>query len=89
LTPNEAAACYDVIMSASDRRLRAQGRRSRASLSKARLRPTEEDLTPVRGPEAISLACRLTVESWSLSGRPEPTYKRQQIPCRFVPGRLT
>lgn len=47
----------------------------------------ETDLSPVAGAEAISLVTRLTRESWSLTGRPEPEYVRSAIPCRFVPRR--
>jgi hypothetical protein len=76
-------------MSASERQKRAEARRTRAVLNKARLNATETDLSPIWGAEAIALAVRLTMESWSLTGQPEPNYARSQIPCRFVPGRLT
>jgi hypothetical protein len=76
-------------MSAEQRRARAEARRHRATLRKTQLRPIEDDLSPVRGAAALSLVHRLTKESWSMSGRDEPVYTRDQIPCRFVPGRLT
>jgi hypothetical protein len=76
-------------MGDSDRQKRAEARRSRAVLNRTQLRAAEADLSPVSGADAISLAVRLTTESWSLAGRPEPQYPRHQIPCRFVPGRLT
>jgi len=76
-------------MSGRDRRTRAELRRSRAMLVKTRLQPVEEDLSPIRGSDAISLVHRLTRESWSVSGRDEPTYSRKEIPWRFVRGRLT
>jgi hypothetical protein len=71
------------------RRARAEDRLTRAILHRTRLSSEEVDLSPIRGAEAISLVARLTRESWSLAKREEPKYSRQQIPCRFVPGRLT
>jgi hypothetical protein len=76
-------------MDDAERRPRAEDRKRSAVLSKSRLGEPERDLTPIRGADAISLVTRLTRESWELSGRPLPTYSRRQIPCRFVPGRLT
>jgi hypothetical protein len=72
-------------MSDSDRRARAEARRSRTILRKSRLQATEEDLSPVRGAEAVSLVYRLTREAWSLAGMEEPSYTRQETPWRFVP----
>lgn len=77
------------LNSAAARRARADARRDRATLRKTVLLPVESDLSPIEGPEAVSLVARLTRESWSLSGSTAPTYTRQQIPCKFVPGRLT
>jgi hypothetical protein len=76
-------------MSTSERQKRAEARRTRAVLNKTHLNATEADLSPISGANAISLAVRLTIESWSLTGEPEPDYTRDRIPCRFVPGRLT
>jgi hypothetical protein len=76
-------------MDDAERQSRAEDRKRRAVLHKSHLRGVERDLTPVRGADALSLVTRLTRESWGLSGRPLPTYSRRQIPCRFVPGRLT
>lgn len=76
-------------MSDAARRERAEARRARAVLRKSRLGPFEADLSPVSGAEALSLVHRFTVESWALSRREQPTYTRDQIPWRFVPGRLT
>lgn len=45
----------------------------------------ETDPAPVTGAEAVSLVWRLTQQAWSLSGQPMPTYRRDQIPFRFVP----
>lgn len=68
-----------------DRRARAEARGTRALLRRTSLQSTEADLSPLRGPEAVSLVHRLTLESWSLAGRSQPDYLRQAIPCRFVP----
>ena len=67
------------------RRRRAEARRARAVLYKTCLSPRERDLAPVRGPDAVSLVLHLTRESYSLAGLAEPSYAREQIPCRFVP----
>ena len=72
-----------------DRRLRAESRRIRATLRKTVLQAREEDLSPVYGGEALSLVDRLTLESWSLSGREFPAYTRAHTPYRFVHGRPT
>jgi hypothetical protein len=73
----------------ADRRARAEARRGRIVLRKARLQAVEEDLSPVRGAEAVSLVHRLTREAWSLSGKPEPAYSRRETPWRFVPRAAT
>jgi hypothetical protein len=73
-------------MSDTERRQRAEQRRQRAVINRARLGEVEPDLHPIRGVEAISLVTRLTRESWSLSGRPWPEYTRSETPYRFVPG---
>jgi hypothetical protein len=72
-----------------ERRRRAEARRGRTILRKTRLLRREHDLNSLRGPEAVALVARLTAESWSLSGRELPSYTRDTIPVRFVPGRLT
>jgi len=72
-----------------ERRVRAEARRARAVLRKDTLRAREHDFDPIFGPAALSLATRLTDESWSLSGLPWPSYTRQEIPCRFVRWRPT
>jgi hypothetical protein len=78
-----------ISMSDADRRLRAQARYSRAILRKGRLQGREDDLSPLSGPDAVALVQQLTAESWSLAGLPVPTYTRDRIPWRFVPGRRT
>jgi hypothetical protein len=62
---------------------RAKARSTRITLRKARLGEPEPDLDP--GSEAISLVSRLTRTSYSLAGRPTPTYTRATIPYKFVP----
>jgi hypothetical protein len=73
-------------MDTDDRRQRAEERRQRAILQRVQLGGIEPDLDPIQGIEAISLAARLTRESWSISGRPWPRYRRGETPYRFVPG---
>lgn len=68
---------------------RAAARRERAVLVRTRLKASNADLDPLRGPEAVSLVDRLTREGWQLSGRRLPVYDRATTPCRFVAGRLT
>lgn len=72
-------------MADPERRARAEARRARVILRKSRLQATEEDLSPVYGAAAVALACRLTRESWSLSGLEEPSYSRSETPYHFVP----
>jgi hypothetical protein len=74
-------------MTDTDRSARAQARQVRAVLRKSRSQRQEADLTPVSGPEAVALVLRLTAESWSLAGLEVPSYTRDRIPWRFVPGR--
>jgi hypothetical protein len=74
-------------MSDAGRRIRAAARRRRATLRKGRLQPREDDLTPIRGRDAIVLVQQLTTESWSLAGLEAPSYTRDDIPWRFVPRR--
>jgi hypothetical protein len=76
-------------MADRERLERARARRDRMVLRKSALKPVEDDANPVRGEDALTLVHRLTLESWSLAGRPPPSYPRAQIPWRFVPGRLT
>jgi hypothetical protein len=72
-------------MSGGEREARARVRRETAVLRRTRLQPVESDLHSVGGAAAISLVTRLTEESWSLSGLERPSYRRREIPCRFVP----
>lgn len=69
-----------------ERRRRAEVRRKRAFLQQVRLGEVAPDLDVTRGAEAISLITQLTRESWSLSGRPWPQYKRSETLYRFVAG---
>ena len=70
-------------MGEAERRARAVARRGRATLRKTRLH-ADPDEPPLRGPEAVSLVHRLTLESWSLAGLELPRYARHEIPIRFV-----
>ena len=74
-------------MSAADRSSRARARQVRAILQKSRLQRAEADISPISGPDAVALVQRLTAESWALAGLEMPSYGRDRIPCRFVPGR--
>jgi hypothetical protein len=68
----------------TDAERRAQARRGRMSLRKARLGDPEVDLSPVFGADAVTLVHRLTRMSYSLAGHPVPASPRAQMPCRFV-----
>jgi hypothetical protein len=68
----------------AERRARAAARRPHIVLRKTTLAEGEHDLSPVRGADAVSLVTRLSITSWSLGGRPLPSYSRREIPCRFV-----
>ena len=54
-------------------------------IHKARLGQPEVDFTPVRGEAAISLATRLTIESFSLAGMADTRYSRENVQVCFVP----
>jgi hypothetical protein len=69
----------------TDAEKRAQARRARMTLRKARLGDPEVDLDPVFGAEAISLVHRLTLMSYGLAGKPLPAHARAELPYRFVP----
>jgi hypothetical protein len=56
-------------------------------LHRGQLGEREKDLSPIRGADAITLAVRLTRESYGISGQTEPQYTREQTPYRFVPRR--
>jgi hypothetical protein len=68
---------------------RAQARGERMTLRKSRLGEPEVDFSPVFGTDAISLVTRLTLTSYDLAGYTRPAYSREQIPCKFVPRRVT
>jgi hypothetical protein len=74
-------------MSDADRSARARARQGLATLRKTRLQRSEADITPISGPDAVALVRQLTAESWSLAGLEAPSYTRDRIPWRFVPGR--
>jgi len=54
-------------------------------IHRSRLGQPEVDFTPVRGEAAISLATRLTIESFSLAGVPNTPSTRGSMLVRFVP----
>lgn len=72
-------------MGSEERKARASLRRKRAVITRAALTDEQVDRDILYGPEAMSLAWRLTLESWSLSGRPWPDYDRASTPHRFKP----
>ena len=76
-------------MDTTERKARAARRRQSAVLHRTTLKRVESDLTPLSGLPAIALVKRLTLESWAEARKPIPTYRREDIPVRFVPGRLT
>ncbi len=89
--PRRVAKMLEYLPMSSDvaRQRRAEARRKSATLTKTSLRAEERDSTPIYGAQAITLVTRLSRSSWSLSGRPVPSYPRAQIPIRFVSGRPT
>jgi hypothetical protein len=76
-------------MDTTERQGRAARRRLTALLHRTTLKRVESDLTPLSGLAAIALVERLTHESWTAARKPTPTYRREEIPVRFVPGRRT
>jgi hypothetical protein len=76
-------------MDTTERRARAVRRRETTLLNRTTLKRVESDLTPLSGLAAIALVERLTQESWAAARKPTPTYRREEIPVRFVSGRLT
>jgi hypothetical protein len=71
------------------RKTRAARRRQTTLLRLTTLKRVEADLTPLSGLAAIALVESLTRESWAAARKPTPTYRREEIPVRFVSGRLT
>jgi hypothetical protein len=67
------------------RRRRAEERRSRIILVKGRVSDREIDLSPVRGGDAVSLAARISLHAWSMSGGTLTSLVRAELPVRFVP----
>ena len=53
-------------------------------LRKGKLGETELDFTPVSGAAAISLATRLTIESFSMARLEPARYSRDDMPVRFL-----
>ena len=72
----------------SEERARQERAAKRAKvmvLHKTQLGRGEIDFTPVRGAAAISLATRLTAESFSLARLEPAGHSRQRVAVRFVP----
>lgn len=67
------------------RRERAARRAEVMVLHKGRIGEPEVDFTPVRGAAAISLATRLTMESFSMARLDSIPSSRNELPIRFVP----
>ena len=67
------------------RQERAEKRAKEIILHKTLLGRGEVDFTPVKGAAAISLATRLTAESFSLARLESPVQRRQDVAVRFVP----
>ena len=67
------------------RQERAAKRAQVMVLHKTQLGRAEIDFTPVRGAAAISLATRLTAESFSLARLEPAAHSRQGVVVRFVP----
>ena len=79
----------DAEKDTQEREARAARRRQTILVNRTTLKRVESDLTPSSGFAAIALVQQLTRETWAIAGKPTPTYPREEIPVRFVPGRLT
>ncbi len=66
------------------RRDRAAQRAKSMVIRKGRLGEPEVDFSPVRGADAISVATRLTIESFSLAGAGSAARARDGLVVRFV-----
>ncbi len=69
------------------RKARADPRRDEISAKKTHLGAPDEPPPSPTGDEGISLAWRLSLASWVLSGRELPTYARETMPIRYLPNR--
>jgi hypothetical protein len=67
------------------RRERAAKRAEVMVIRKSRLGQPELDFTPVSGAAAISLATRLTIESFGLAGMTSARSSGVAVPVRFAP----
>jgi hypothetical protein len=79
--------CYGRTVTRDEqaRKKRAAERARAMVLRKGRLGQPEADFTPVRGEAAISLATRLTIESFSIARLDLAGHSRADGPVRFVP----
>jgi hypothetical protein len=69
-------------MSRAQREERAVERRKRAWIRTTTLQAP--DPSDVRGAAAVSLVWTLTREGWALSGKPMPSYRRDETQYRFL-----
>gem|GEM_PF-2490365 len=76
-----------IAMDSADRARteRALARAGRIVLHKGRVGDPEVDFSPLRGPDALSLATRLSSEAHSLAGAEWVAAPRAELPIRFVP----
>jgi len=68
----------------TNRKKRAELRRQQMTITHCRLEDSDIDPQPIFGAEAISLAAVISRQAWAFSGRPFPSYKRSEIPVRFI-----
>jgi len=76
-------AIMGAVPADTERLARAEWRGRHAVILRSQL-DDAADLSPITGAEAISLASRLTIEAWSISGQPWPEYDRPNTPYRFT-----
>ena len=67
------------------RRRRALERKARTIVRRTTLQAVDDDGAPICGAEALSLAATLSRAAWAMTGRPISSYRREDIPCVFIP----
>src|SRR5690606_8974468 len=79
--------CYAVRVTDADatRRARAEARRGSITVRRVERGADEAPTERIRGEAALSLVTKLTRAAWVVTGRPFPSYRRDEIPCVFVP----
>ena len=83
--PSELTDADDVELRGR-RRERARKRAQRLTTTWTTLEAQSAPPSDLRGVEAIAELTRLSEEAWRLSGRPMPTYSREEMPVRWIPG---